>query len=227
MPFKLQINVFPNFRTPEVTHEAEEDVDDPPPRPETTLSLKNAHIPPHTLKEDDVLPPPTHTQPPKKHNTLNTLNTTRKEEGVLPIAGDVQLLREELPSSTQGTEDTTMLNQGGDEGEKGDKLTLSEGYTRASCVYTAKGVCNTHGGGARRTWEPSYTRATRPDGTVYKKYVRITKYVCDLDQKGVKKLRQTKISFPKKTQRDGGGVLDSLVEGPDRNCTSTEGQNKL
>ena len=92
-------------------------------------------------------------------------------------------------------------------------------------MYTAKGVCKTHGEGARRTWVPSYTRTVRPDGTVYKKYVRKTKYVCDLDQMGVKKLRQTKISFSKLTQRDGGGVLDSFVKkGTAEFCTSTEGQ---
>ena len=59
------------------------------------------------------------------------------EDSTLPIAVDVQVLREELPSSTQGSGDMMLTKS---RGEEGDKLT-QPGVTREPTVCTQRRGC--------------------------------------------------------------------------------------
>ena len=110
--------------------------------------------------------------------------------------------------------------------KKGGVNNQPGGSKSAGCQYTKKGVCKTHGEGAKLHWRGSYVKATRPDGTHYKKYAKEYYYECDLNLMGDRKLKQAKLPLIMMTQNGrGGGGDDSFENGKLEVSSSKEGQN--
>ena len=123
-----------------------------------------------------------------------------------------------IPSAEKGGE-------GGGEGVG----TVTPSMTTTRCVYTKGGVCREHGEGARKHYMETFIGENGEKRRRVKE--RRVYYVCDTDLTGMKKLRQTKISFTRKQfSGEGGGDTSSKTRGDlGENCgsltTSTEGKS--
>ena len=104
------------------------------------------------------------------------------------------------------------------------EVVMSPGIHR-KCVHNKKGVCSTHGPGAKERWRPGNKVVSVVDGM--KKYERTKIYFweCDLGSKG-RKLQQTGISrflSPARGRREGSQTVgeETLLGAA---CMTTEGQ---
>ena len=94
---------------------------------------------------------------------------------------------------------------------------------RRSCTYNKKGVCKQHGQWVKK-WKPSHEMVVGADGVMKKRYTKKTYWVCDLDLRGDKKLRQPSLKLMM-TQRGGDDNQVAKGGGSSKFCTSKVGQN--
>ena len=104
------------------------------------------------------------------------------------------------------------------------EVVRSPGILR-KCVHNKKGVCSTHGPGAKERWRPGNKVVSIVDGVKKYETTKIYFWECDLGAKG-RKLQQTGISrflSPARGRREGNQTVgEENLLGAD--CMTTVGQ---